>query len=336
MADEPRKPDADVDDANEFEDPEATRLVSGSLAALEPEVPAIAHATQPDVLGVGEHTPHVAKPTLVIIHGNDMGQRYVLDERSFVVGRGEGCDLRLDDDTASRRHCELTLVGDRLTARDLGSRNGTFVNDEVLADTVDVRDGDVLRVGRTLLKFLGGRNVEVAYFEEIHRAMTTDGLTGALNRRGLDAELERRWYEWRRYKRSFSVVMFDLDHFKAVNDTYGHRVGDRVLARVGKIVLDMKRLSDAFGRYGGEEFVLLLPETPADAACLVAERLRARVAEDAFVVEEHRIPVTISLGVATARSAVQSLDELIEEVDGRLYQAKQGGRNRVSPEPRPE
>jgi len=163
--------------------------------------------------------------------------------------------------------------------------------------------------------------------------MTTDGLTGALNRRGLDAEIERRWYEWRRYKRSFSVIMFDLDHFKAVNDTYGHRVGDRVLSTIGKIVLEMKRLSDAFGRYGGEEFVLLLPETPLDAAALVAERLRVRIASTPFDVEGNSFPVTVSLGVAHSHPGVENVDALVQEADSHLYAAKQGGRNRVVPAP---
>lgn len=122
-----------------------------------------------------------------------------------------------------------------------------------------------------------------------------------------------------------------LDHFKRVNGTHGHRVGGRVLASIGRIVLDMKRLSDAFGRYGGEEFVLVLPETPLDACALVAERLRERVAASPLTVDGTPIPVTLSLGVASARSTTPSLEELVQEVDDRLYEAKQGGRNRVAP-----
>ena len=233
MSDDIRRPDDAPDD--EFADPEATRLVAGPLATVEPDS---GHATMPDVSEVQQAAG--GRPTLVIIHGAGVGQRYFLDERSYILGRAETCDLSLDDDTASRRHCELAVTPDGVRVTDLGSRNGTFVNDLPAREPTTVADGDVLRVGRTLLKYLGGRNVEVAYFEEIHRVMTTDGLTGALNRRGLDAEVERRWYEWRRYKRAFSLVMFDLDHFKSVNDTHGHRVGDRVLAAIGKIVLDMK------------------------------------------------------------------------------------------------
>lgn len=330
MTDEPRRPDDDDDERNEFEDAEATKLVSEPLSVLVPEPVMHGLPTEPDLLGVAV-ARSAGKPTLVIIHGSDTGQRFVLDARVYVMGRAEGCDLRLEDDTASRRHAELIVGADGVTVRDLGSRNGTYVNDHAALQPRLVTDGDVLRVGRTLMKFLCGANVETAYFEEIHRVMTTDGLTGALNRRGLDAELERRWYEWKRYKRSFSLVMFDLDHFKRVNDTHGHRVGDRVLASIGRIALDMKRLSDAFGRYGGEEFVLVLPETSLDASALVAERLREHVAASPLVVDGTPIPVTLSLGVASARLPTPSLEELIQEVDDRLYEAKQGGRNRVAP-----
>jgi diguanylate cyclase (GGDEF)-like protein len=329
MTDEPRPPDDD-DDRNEFEDAEATKLVSEPLPALVAEPLAAGLATQPDLLDAAA-TRTAGRPTLVIIHGSDTGQRFVLGERTYVVGRAEGCDLRLDDDTASRRHAELVVGAVGVTVRDLGSRNGTYVNDNAALEPRWVDDGDVLRIGRTLLKFLCGANVETAYFEEIHRVMTSDGLTGALNRRGLDAELERRWYEWRRYKRSFSLVMFDLDHFKRVNDTHGHRVGDRVLASIGRIVLDMKRLSDAFGRYGGEEFMLVLPETPLEASLLVAERLRERVAASPLDVDGAPIPVTVSLGVAATQLSTASLEELVQEVDDRLYEAKQGGRDRVAP-----
>ena len=331
MADEREHPDAEPED--EFADPEATRLVSEPLLpALDPDEPR-ERTTEPDIAELR----HAAsgRPTLVVIHGASVGQRFLLDERAYVIGRADTCDVCLDDDTASRRHCQLTVGADGLHLVDLGSRNGSYVNDVSAATPLPVVDGDVLRVGRTLLKYLGGRNVEMEYFEEIHRVMTTDGLTGALNRRGLDAELERRWYEWRRYRRSFALVMVDLDHFKAVNDTHGHRVGDRVLADLGKIVLDMKRLSDAFGRYGGEEFVLVLPETPLDAAIVVAERLRVLVAEHPFEIEGGSFRVTVSLGVTTSRADVHDVASLVQEADARLYQAKQGGRDRVVPAPLP-
>ena len=284
--------------------------------------------TDADVLLHEEHEG--ASPTLVIISGDRIGSHYALHPGSLRVGRAEACDITVVDHAASRLHCQFETRPDQTRVRDLGSTNGTRVNEQ----RVDLRvleDGDIIGVGSTLLKYLAGSNREAAYFEEVHRLMMTDPLTGAMNRRSFDADLARCWYDARRYDRPFSLLLLDIDHFKRVNDTYGHQAGDRVLARLGALVADMKRFSDRFCRYGGEEFALLLPQTSLSNAVILAERIRARVEATRFEHEERAIPVTISIGAAEVAEPLDSHEDLVKLADERLYEAKRGGRNRTVP-----
>lgn len=173
--------------------------------------------------------------------------------------------------------------------------------------------------------------VEMQEYEETERSARTDTLTGLSNRRvfreTLDAEIRRS----RRYRWPATVLMLDLDHFKAVNDTHGHALGDGVLRRVGGIVLQAVRDADAACRIGGEEFAVVLPETAREGGYAVAERIRRRVErgfQDAPV-EGHDVPMTVSAGLAIFPEDALHADELIARADEALYGAKHGGRNRV-------
>lgn len=159
---------------------------------------------------------------------------------------------------------------------------------------------------------------------------TTDGLTGLANRRHFmergAAELGRS----RRTGQQVSCIMFDVDHFKKVNDTFGHDAGDAVLKALAKTARETLRGIDVLGRLGGEEFAALLPETGLEAALQAAERLRVAVADMGLVHGGAPLAVTMSLGVAQAAGAEETLDSLLKRADEALYEAKQSGRNRVA------
>jgi diguanylate cyclase (GGDEF)-like protein len=164
---------------------------------------------------------------------------------------------------------------------------------------------------------------------ELQKIAITDPLTGLYNRRGL-LELGRHEVErFQRFNQPLSAIMLDIDHFKNVNDTYGHPVGDQVLCGLAERCRILIRQVDIIGRYGGEEFSILLPETDLFQASAIAERLRRSVEESPFFTEAGPISITVSLGVSRAGRSLDSLVTLIEQADAALYQAKQNGRNRV-------
>lgn len=163
---------------------------------------------------------------------------------------------------------------------------------------------------------------------ELRLIAQVDHLTGALTRRGFVDQAQREIERTRRYGRASSVVMLDIDHFKRVNDTYGHAVGDQVLKQIAGIAEITLRPSDVFGRLGGEEFALLLPETTGTAAVIAAERLRREIAAHPVTLPGGgALNVTASFGVAELPASVSSLNAWLDRADTMLYAAKSGGRN---------
>jgi diguanylate cyclase (GGDEF)-like protein len=267
---------------------------------------------------------------LLMIYGEALGQRTEIGKEPLTIGRHASCHVVLPDSTVSRVHCRLTPSEYGVLLNDEGSTNRTYVNDRPVHAHA-LQDGDVLRVGRSIFKFLTGDNVEAAYHEEIYRLMTTDNLTGAANRRVFQSELARRFSEAQRYGRPLALLVLDLDRFKSVNDTFGHVFGDQVLRRLGSLVNEVRREGDTFCRYGGEEFALIMPETGLDEALLVAERIRAAVAAATLEYEGQSTTVTVSIGAAERVDAMASPEELVKAADAQVYAAKEGGRNRVEP-----
>ena len=154
-----------------------------------------------------------------------------------------------------------------------------------------------------------------------------DGLTGLLNRRYWEECLEREFARHMRYQSPGSLVMFDIDHFKRFNDTYGHQLGDEVIREVARITKQLARETDFAGRYGGEEFVVMLPDTAIEGAMQFAERLRHAVARLDIDHMDEVLKVTVSLGVAELHEGMTTHQELIEVADKALYQSKEKGRN---------
>ncbi len=173
-------------------------------------------------------------------------------------------------------------------------------------------------------------------FAEVQLQSITDDLTGRFNRRHFFTLAEREFQRATRFGRPLSAIMLDIDHFKQVNDTYGHAVGDEVLIEVAGLCQDSIRTIDILGRYGGEEFVLALPETDAHGACQLAERLRRRIAATPFNTRAGLVPITASLGVSSTQITATDVNALVANADDALYAAKQAGRNRVALQPIPQ
>jgi two-component system, cell cycle response regulator len=259
-----------------------------------------------------------------------MGTRYPLSDFPMVLGRDPECGICIADGSVSRRHARIHPRNDGYFAEDLGSTNGTYVND-VAAVMTRLKDGDYLRIGSCIYRFLMGGNVEADYHAVIYKLTIVDALTDIHNKRALLEFLERELVRSGRYHRPLSLLMFDIDHFKAVNDTLGHLGGDHVLRELAARIKPLIRSDELFARYGGEEFSVVLPEATRDGAVSVGERLRRVIAEKPFCYEGVSVPVTISIGVATTIGDERmTATQLIELADQRLYDAKSQGRNRVA------
>ncbi len=273
-----------------------------------------------------------AKACLVIIYGADLGRRVVLDGNPLEIGRSIKCELSLDQESVSRHHARVSWDGHRYRLVDLNSTNGSYVNDE-LATERTLRDGDQVKIGRTILKFLWGDSVETEYHEVIYKLMTFDGLTQIHNKRFFHETLDREVSRASRYGRPMSLVLFDIDHFKRVNDTHGHLAGDALLRQLATKVRDQIRREDVFARVGGEEFAVLLPEIELAGGVQFAEKVRRLSEISTFRFEDVVLSVTLSLGVARLAKEIKSGEELYRVADEALYAAKQNGRNRVEVAP---
>jgi len=174
-----------------------------------------------------------------------------------------------------------------------------------------------------------GQSIERArLFDRTERLATTDGLTGLQNHRTFQERLDAQLAQAERYGKRTSLLLCDVDHFKSVNDTYGHPVGDAVLRGIARILQKEARNTDVVARYGGEEFAIVMPETDTGGAMVIAERIRERVAAFVFETPQGPLQVTISLGVATFPDDCKTKAELVERSDGCLYHAKRHGRNK--------
>lgn len=276
-------------------------------------------------------------PTLTFLSGEALGKELPLVQQQITLGRGEESDVLIMDPSVSRRHVRLScrrLVGKennrglRVVIQDLDSKNGTLVNYKKIRRAV-LKPGDKICLGRIILKFEYKDLADQNFYEEIYRLATTDSLTGLLNKATITRALSEEMAKSARYHRQLSVVLMDLDSFKSLNDTFGHLMGDRVLQRIAEVVRRSMRQQDKAGRFGGEEFLLVLPETGLKGAASLAERMRTDV--ERFVASELNLPrmVSISAGVSTYPMDGRNCENLLEHADAALYRAKALGKNRV-------
>ncbi|MCA9173724.1 MAG: GGDEF domain-containing protein [Planctomycetales bacterium] len=267
---------------------------------------------------------------LIRIHpADDVGGFWQLDGDAFVIGRVGECDIQVMDESVSRHHAAIRFDGVNYVVSDLGSTNGTFVNDERISEKV-LEPEDRIRIGQQIFKYLAADDIEVQYHHTLYRMVTTDGLTQAHNRQYMEEALERELTRARRHQRPLAMLMMDIDHFKQVNDSHGHLAGDEVLrefSRRARLQLE----DEIFCRYGGEEFAVVAGECDRDTAIALAESIRKAVAEKPFETSDGLLEVTVSIGVVEALTVgCQTVTELMSGADSLLYQAKESGRNQVA------
>ncbi|HEX8823690.1 MAG TPA: GGDEF domain-containing protein [Archangium sp.] len=281
------------------------------------------------ISSIKELAPVESECCIVQIHGPELGKKYTLQEHEFTIGREEGNHIVVDLDNVSRRHAMIIHRQGRMFVKDLGSTNGTYLNDAEVTQETPLRSGDLIKVGGSIFKFLTGDNVELQYHETIYTLTIVDGLTGVNNKRYFLEYLEREMGRCHRYGRPLTLMMFDIDFFKKINDVHGHLAGDYVLRELAQSVKRMVRKEQCFARYGGEEFALVVPEDGLEKARIFAEKIRRTIEEKAFSFENQDIPVTLSIGVADMTSDMVDPLQFIKVADANLYKAKKTGRNRV-------
>jgi two-component system cell cycle response regulator len=291
-------------------------------------------ATIHDSVSSGQPRRRGDEANLIVIAHPDhrsLGRRYrLVAGASLHIGRSADAEISLPDvPSVSRRHARVLFENDVLL-EDLGSRNGTYLNEIQVTGVRPLSSGDRFQTGTVVFKFLHEEDTENAYHEAIYELVIRDGLTNLYNRRKFHQELEREVARARRYGRSLSLVLFDIDHFKRVNDTFGHMGGDVVLRNVAHAADSVVRQEQVLARVGGEEFAVISPETTLEGACQFAEKLRVACEELTFTGSGVSATVTCSFGVAALDGETKTAEALYAAADRALYLAKAGGRNRVA------
>ena len=260
-----------------------------------------------------------------------IGRMIKLERTELVMGRSTEANFQVEDDGVSRKHAKVAQAPNgQFQLVDLGSTNGTYLNG-IKVSIATLQDGDKIQVGsNTVFKFSIQDKLEEEYQRNIYESATRDGLTRIFNKKYFIDTLKKEFAYCLRHRVLLSLVMLDIDHFKKINDTFGHPAGDFVLQKVAAKIGETVRQEDLFARYGGEEFTLLLRESNDDKAVRCAERCRRAVDGHEFEFNGTPIKVTISLGVATLFDTdFAQPEDLIAAADKYLYRAKRGGRNRV-------
>ena len=278
---------------------------------------------------VSEATLQRDRAYLIVIAGANVGEMYPVGG-GLVIGRGADASVRVMDDEISRRHARIAVLGKEIFVEDLGSKNGTFVNGAAVRRHA-LRDGDKIQVGAsTVLRFSVQDQIEESFQRQMYESALRDPLTRVYNRKYLLDRLQSELAYAQRHAAPLSLLIFDVDHFKAVNDTKGHLAGDAVLVGLARHVLRIIRTEDVFARYGGEEFAILSRGITLEGATRFGERLRAAIEGYPVAFDGQKISVTVSVGVtAVPEASVAEVRDLVALADRALYEAKRTGRNRV-------
>ena len=282
------------------------------------------------------HPPH-GNALLFSLTGQQQGAVFPLHGTTVTLGRSPDASINLDDDAVSGNHARIVRRPGGMYLIDAASRNGSFVNERRIDGPHRLSDGDHLRFGNTILKFSMVDDLEERALTNLFELTVRDPLTRAYNRRYLMQHLRSELAFSTRHDMPLALLLVDIDHFKHVNDTHGHAVGDVVLQLVASTIQRLLRPYDALCRYGGEEFVVVARDTSLRNAEILAQRIRRQVEALRFDVGGSTGAVTVSIGVTAAqpRSGAPDTDALLIAVDDALYEAKEAGRNRVHSSPPP-
>jgi diguanylate cyclase (GGDEF)-like protein len=272
---------------------------------------------------------------LTIIGGNetDFGKHFILEKKQTVLGRNKTADIPILDGKISKVHCEITVIRsgkgiEQIVIKDLDSTNGTYVNGEAAAQ-VTLRAGDKIQAGDTVLQLSYSDEIEKEYHAKLFNFAARDALTGLYNKRFMFNELENYSRIARRSGRAFSIIMIDIDDFKQINDRFGHLSGDEYLKLLAELITASLRDQDIAGRIGGEEFLIILPETAIDGAFQLAVRIRKNVEEFVLRYQNAEIRTTISAGVCQFERAIKDIKEFLDLADQAMYEAKKSEKNKV-------
>jgi two-component system cell cycle response regulator len=274
-----------------------------------------------------ERAEGAARPHLLILSGPELGTAVELGNVPLEIGRDAECAVTLTSDGVSRKHARVQLIFALYFVTDLASTNGTFVNEQRVS-MAQLNDGDQLRIGDSVLKFVTN-HLEVQYTKRALDLATTDALTGVANKQQFAVSFEKLRSLSEKSARPLTLVLFDIDHFKLINDSFGHAAGDLVLASTARVISKALPAEASLYRVGGEEFAIVLSGTDRAGGLAQAERIRGVIAQERIEHQGRRVPVTISLGVAELSSGETSAD-VYGRADQLLYASKHAGRNRVS------
>ena len=272
------------------------------------------------------------RPCLVMVAGPLLGEIFPI-EGELIIGRDPDAQLRLaDDESVSRRHAAVRKLESGAMVVDLGSSNGTYVDGTRVSEQ-QLKEGSKIRVGQTVVfKYAEYDQLEETAQRQLLDAALRDGLTKSFNRRYFVQRLTAELRFAARHDQQVALLMLDVDHFKRLNDTYGHPAGDEVLKGLVDLLGKSLRAEDVLARYGGEEFAILARNISHEHARLMADRLRKAVEGAPFSSAGHPLNVTVSVGLAmfpyADRRDVDG-DKLIALADEALYRAKQAGRNTI-------
>ncbi|MEI8255500.1 MAG: GGDEF domain-containing protein [Deltaproteobacteria bacterium] len=271
-----------------------------------------------------------ARPCLAVLSGPQVGETYRVSKAEMIVGRDPNADIQLLDDSISRRHVRVREEKAEVEVEDLNSKNGISVNGQRVERAV-LREGDKLQIGdSTVLRFTYQDSIDESFHRLMFDSALRDGLTGAFNKRYFVDRLENELRFAQRHLSPLSLLLVDLDHFKAINDLYGHVAGDAVLKGVAQSMQETIRVEDVLARYGGEEFAVICRGVAPGSARRLAERIRTRTEDLLFEDGGRKIGVTLSVGVAGLPDLTVTMAEgLVRAADAALYTAKKLGRNRV-------
>jgi diguanylate cyclase (GGDEF)-like protein len=269
-------------------------------------------------------------PMVMIISGPNIGSQAELGSTPLDIGRHPSCGLVIASSSVSRRHASIEPVDGGHLIRDLDSKNGTLVNGTRVASQM-LCDGDLVKVGKAVIKFAALGNLDATYYRKLAEISATDSLTGAANRRFFDDTLRLTAARAGAAGQALSLVLFDFDHFKRINDDIGHVAGDHVLREATRLVRQQIRGTDLLARVGGEEFAILCPGAHEGTAVELAEKIRCAVELSDIRFGGQRIVVTVSMGVAVLPPSTDpDAAALYGRADAALYASKRGGRNRVT------
>jgi diguanylate cyclase (GGDEF)-like protein len=273
-----------------------------------------------------------SEAVLTVLRGENPGALYTIESNEAVIGRSPDATVMIPDDTLSRRHARIVRIGEGFVIEDLESTNGTFIDGSAVSRLQALEDGCRIFLGsKTVLLFKLHDRVELEAARQTQAMTVRDPLTGMFNRRHLQERLQSEVAYARRHGTPLSLLLLDIDHFKQINDNYGHPAGDAALRVLAQALTALTREEDVLARYGGEEFALLARGIDRGGILLLAERIRSAIAAERVKTEAGSFAFTVSIGITHSQDGADvTAESMFESADRALYTAKDSGRNVVS------